>query len=69
MKNLNTINIPYIDNEDIDNLKLVGPIDFLSDEENNQILEDLKVRLKQEKYTKWYSLEEVDKSIKEQFGF
>lgn len=69
MQNLNKLNIPDIDDDDIDNLKLVGPIEFLSDEQNKQILEDLKQRLKNEKYMKWYSLEEVDKKIKEQFGF
>ena len=69
MKPLNAIDLPDIDDNDIDNLKLVGPIEFLSDEQNKQILEDLKCRLKNEKYMKWYSLEEMDKKMKEQFGF
>lgn len=69
MQNLNKLHIPDIDDDDIDNLKLVGPIEFLSDEQNKQILEDLKQYLRNEKNMKWYSLEQVDKKIKEQFGF
>lgn len=71
MRNLNAIYVPdiNINDDDINNLKLVGPIEFLSDEQNQQILDDLKQRLRNRKHTKWYSLEDVDKKIREQFGF
>ncbi len=69
MKNLNTIELPDINDVEIDNMKLVGPVEFLSDEQNNQIFEDVKRRLKNLKYDKLYTLEEVDKKIREQFGF
>ncbi|MBQ8044231.1 MAG: hypothetical protein IJ272_08850 [Clostridia bacterium] len=69
MNHLNAIEFPNIDDKEIDNMKLVGQIEFLSDDQNKQIFEDVKRRLKNLKNDKFYTLEEVDKHIKEQFGF
>lgn len=55
-----------ISDSDIENLTLVDPIEFLSEEENNCLLSSLKQRLrKTNKSNNWISLEECEQRLKE----
>ena len=64
-ENLKTIVLPKFDEKDIENLTLVGPIEFLSEKENAYLLDNLKQRLKEASNPdNWLHLEECISSIK-----
>lgn len=65
-ENIKTLVLPRYNEEDIEKLTLVNPIEFLPEEENEYILETLKKRLeKANKPNNWMPLEECIHRLQE----
>lgn len=65
-ENIKTITLPQINENDIENLTLVDPIEFMSNEENEYLLSTLKERLrKAHKPDNWMPLEECVQRLNE----
>lgn len=68
----NTLVLPNItiSESDIENLTLVDPIEFMSEEENNYLLESLKERLREASNpTNWIPLKECEQRLSEMLAY
>ncbi len=67
---INDIELPTFTEEQIQSLTIVNPIEFLSKEENEEIIESIKQSLRDlNNPDKWMTWEESQKMLAEKYGF
>ena len=67
--NINTVDLIDIDDDEIENLTVVNPIESMSKEQNDFLLELVKQRLKDSnKPEKWMTWEQFEKLAKDKFN-
>ena len=66
---VNSIPLPNTDKNDVENLTIVNPIEFISDEENQNLLNTVTQRLiDSNNPDKWIKWEKFEQKAKEKFN-